>query len=90
MSTQSATAEGPVSDAIEWFYEKNGTRIGQMSTAAMRQLLDQGDISHDTLAWNQSFGQNWRPVRDTELPVIGAPPPLPASHVNASFVWLLD
>lgn len=74
-----------------WFYEIKGRQTGPVTTDVIRELLHQGTVSHETLVWNETFGQSWKPIRDTDIIISGkdTPPPLPATHVNNTFAWLL-
>jgi tetratricopeptide (TPR) repeat protein len=65
--------------SLRWFYELTGGYAGPITAEAMRGLLYQGTVSYDTLVWNATFGQSWKPIRDTEVAVAvkDAPPPLP-------------
>jgi hypothetical protein len=68
-----------------------GGHKGPVTADAIRDLLRRGLVSYDTLVWNETFKQSWKPIRDTELPLIEgvAPPPLPAKSVNNTWAWLL-
>jgi len=65
---------------VQWFYAINGSHAGPVPVDGMRGLLRQGSIDQDTLVWNETFGQSWKRLRDTEIPErILRPPPLPRS-----------
>lgn len=64
---------------IKWFYDSRGKRVGPLSTDAVRKQLQQGEITLDTLVWNLSFGQEWKPLFESGIvDCDGLPPPLPA------------
>lgn len=50
----------------EWFYEKNGRRIGPVMEAQLIGLVGSGEISTQTLVWHQSLTQ-WQPLQATPL-----------------------
>jgi hypothetical protein len=72
MATQDRTS-------LQWFYAVNGGHAGPFGFDAICELLHQRKIFRDTLVWNETFGQTWQPIRDTEIAatVKGVPPPLP-------------
>ena len=76
----------------EWFYEKNGQRIGPIQETQMLGLLETGGLDTQTLVWHPSLTQ-WLPLSATPLansiqhPL--APPPLPAAVINNTIVWIL-
>ncbi len=45
-----------------WFYENGGQSKGPVSAMDIRQLLDVGTITSDTLVWSQDLG-DWTPLR---------------------------
>jgi hypothetical protein len=72
----------------QWFYEKSGARIGPKTEEELRELLEQGEVSYETLVWHSQMGKQWKKVKDTELQLEKCPP-LPASHVNNSVAWAI-
>ncbi len=74
----------------EWFYERRGHRAGPVPEDALLGLAERGAIGPDTLVWTESFGDEWRPFRRSGLSLaVAGPPPLPASGLNNTFVWLI-
>lgn len=53
--------------AQEWFYANGEVSAGPVTIAAIRELLRQGSLSTDNLVWNETFGQTWKSIRDTEI-----------------------
>ncbi|KEP89687.1 MULTISPECIES: DUF4339 domain-containing protein [Aeromonas] len=76
----------------EWFYEKNGQRIGPIMKEQLIGLLGAGDISHQTLVWHQSQPQ-WLPLHATplaaDIPPSSTPPALPAIAISNTLIWIL-
>jgi hypothetical protein len=79
----------------EWFYEKNGQRIGPIQEEQMLGLLATGGLDTQTLVWHSSLTQ-WQPLSATPLaanipsPAIPVTPPaLPAAAINNTIVWIL-
>jgi GYF domain 2 len=74
-----------------WSYDIKGRQTGPVATDVIRDLLHRGTVSHETLVWNETFGQSWKPIRDTDIIISdkNTPPPLPATHVNNTCAWLL-
>jgi len=76
----------------DWFYEKNGQRIGPMDEKQIIGLIENGGLDRQTLVWHPSLEQ-WQPLSNTQLaanissPV--CPPPLPSSSINNTIVWVL-
>lgn len=59
-----------------WYYERNGQRMGPVTSADIQRLFGADAISADGLVWNKSFGGAWKKFRDTEL--YDGPPSFPA------------
>ncbi|MFU8928117.1 DUF4339 domain-containing protein [Acinetobacter puyangensis] len=75
----------------EWFYEKNGERIGAISEAEMQELIQSGILSSDTVVWKKGL-TNWKKLEQTELKQYiddSVPPPLTGQHINNTVVWFL-
>src|SRR5207244_8415452 len=73
-------------DILSWFYELRGAQAGPVTTESMQDLLRRGRLSPETLVWNRTFGQSWKPIRDTDIAAATSkdvPPPLPPTHVEA-------
>jgi hypothetical protein len=62
----------------EWHYQVEGRKFGPVSLQAMKNLLHLGVILRDSLVWKPDFGDQWRPVRETEIVPDPALPPRPA------------
>jgi hypothetical protein len=63
---------------IQWFYAIKGSHVAPTTVDGMRDLLRRGSINQDTLVWNETFGQSWKRLRDTEISEgMARPPPLP-------------
>jgi hypothetical protein len=87
MSEQFGNASGT---SALWFYEVNGGRVGPVPAGTIEDLLRRGTLSYDTLVWTEKFGQFWKPISETEFAAAaGVVPPLPPSHVNNTYAWLL-
>ena len=74
----------------EWFYEKNGKRLGPFSTPDMLSFHSAGDIHDNTLVWTKAFAGEWRPYSTSEIAADNndGPPLLPAANVNSTFAWI--
>lgn len=87
-----ATSLAPTSaePAVQWHYERAGTRVGPVDEAGMQRLLANGTITRDTLVWNPSLGPAFVRLGETSLsPQMVNPPQLPATVVDNSLVWVL-
>jgi hypothetical protein len=62
-----------------WFYLSEDGRAEPTSARVIQEMLRQGSASNDTLVWNETFGQMWKPIRETEIVggTISVPPPFP-------------
>ncbi len=47
---------------MSWFYALNGEQKGPIEEAELRQLVQQGTLSDDSLVWREGM-VNWRPYR---------------------------
>ncbi len=61
---------------MNWFCIINGTQRGPMSPDELRTLLRDGTAKPEDYVWNESFGDQWRRVRDV--------PELAAAAVTAT------
>lgn len=52
---------------IDWFYATNESHAGPITDDEIRNLLRRGVINPNTLVWNKTFGESWKPIRDTEI-----------------------
>ena len=76
-----------------WYYSRDGARVGPHTSDEMRDVALAGDIGDDTLCWQESFGSTWKPLSETELcppRVVAAsvPPPLPVAHIQNRYAWI--
>jgi hypothetical protein len=66
---------------VEWFYAKDGKRIGPLSESSLEQRLGSGEVDLDTWVWRRGM-EDWAPLRVVRTAKIGgapafnAPPPL--------------
>lgn len=74
----------------EWYYEIDRNRVGPVDEEALKALIANGTLTRESLVWTSDFGPEWKPVGATTLSSgIAGPPPLPQTHVNNVYVWLL-
>jgi GYF domain 2 len=66
-------------DALGWFYTTEDGYAGPVGIEELRNLLSNGRVTQNTLVWNETFGESWRPIRDTEIAQRKSPPPIPPS-----------
>jgi hypothetical protein len=52
-----------------WFYSKNASTLGPLARDSMRQLLEEGEITADTMVWTAGMPE-WCLLSQTELSVI--------------------
>jgi hypothetical protein len=62
-----------------WFYLSGDGHAEPTTAKVIQEMLRQGSASNDTLVWNETFGQMWKPIRETEIAggTISVLPPLP-------------
>ncbi|MBH2029246.1 MAG: DUF4339 domain-containing protein [Moraxellaceae bacterium] len=75
----------------EWFYEKNGERVGAISQSQMITLIKTGGLHRDTVVWRKGLN-DWMLLEKTELNQFidsTLPPPLTGQYVNNTMVWIL-
>lgn len=69
MDASSQSQEQSVADsaqvAPEWFYEDRGRRVGPVSASALREAIDAGRVTLETLVWTQGMS-GWVPVGETQ------------------------
>lgn len=74
---------------MEWYCIVTGSQRGPMSLDELRALVRDGTLKPEDYVWNESFGEQWRRMRD--VPELALPPPLasaaaPAPELDAGFV----
>ncbi len=47
---------------MQWFYALDGKRNGPVEEEELRRLISQGIVKPDTLIWNESMGDQWKPA----------------------------
>jgi GYF domain 2 len=62
---------------LGWFYTTQDGYAGPVGNEEIRDLLSKGQLNPNTLVWNDTFGEAWRPIRDTEFVQRTSPPPIP-------------
>jgi hypothetical protein len=84
-----------IPDAMEppstWHVEVRGERKGPMSASQVRTLLQSGQLTRDSLAW-QPGAADWQPLHS--LPAFAqefhaVPPPLSGKAIPNGLVWTL-
>jgi hypothetical protein len=70
--------------AEEWYYTNNGQQMGPVSAAALRQLVEAGNLKATDLVWKEGMSQ-WAPASTTRglFAVQVQAAPLPAQPVPA-------
>lgn len=58
---------------MEWYYQKDGDRVGPVSDDSFREAVVTGDVMSDTLVWNENMTE-WQPYADIDA-VIDPPTP---------------
>lgn len=75
-----------------WHYNSNGKRNGPVDGATIIDLHKRGEISDDTLLWNQQLGNQWArfdTIAEFKSSNGSEPPPLPASAIGDQWAFLL-
>lgn len=77
--------------STDWFYVRDGARVGPRSRDEMEALFSTGVLPPETLVWSSGM-QNWRAA--AELPEFqflahrpGSPPPIPPADRTATAGW---
>lgn len=52
---------------MDWFYTKNGQRIGPLQAEGIRALIISGELGPDDLVWNKTMGENWAKLSDVYI-----------------------
>ena len=58
--------------AANWYFEENGERVGPHDDAEIKDVVNQGRISADTLVWNEKMA-DWAKASDAGLVSSSAP-----------------
>lgn len=68
---------------MDWYYAEGQERRGPISEADLNAKIAAGQITRETLVWNQTFAQ-WQPAGTTALFAAAIPPASPATPSPAS------
>ncbi|MBZ9907770.1 DUF4339 domain-containing protein [Mesorhizobium sp. BR115XR7A] len=66
----------------EWYYEQDGAHRGPVSEADLNVMLANRLINASTRVWTASFGQQWKPAKETQLQTSQPTPPPPLPPVS--------
>lgn len=70
---------------MEWYYERDGVRLGPVTQDQILRYLKNGTITPDTMVWNNSM-PNWESARRTPLLSGGVPGPSDFGGAYGGFV----
>lgn len=77
--------------AEQWYYTRQGQRVGPVSPGQLKQLATAGELAADDLVWKQGMA-SWTPAKDIKglMQAVAAsvqspeaPPPIPATPSEA-------
>ena len=51
---------------MQWYYVKNGQKEGPLSNADIPQFVRRGEITDDTLVWNETM-TDWAPFNEVHF-----------------------
>lgn len=66
--TSSSESSVPPAAAVGWYYLLNGVQVGPLSERELLDIATRGEITPDTLVWQPSFRQRWKPA--ASIPMI--------------------
>lgn len=73
-----------------WHYNAGGVSTGPVSLDDLIGLYKTGKINENTLVWNAEKAGEWAKYRSyPELNDTAAPPPLPATAINDTWIWII-
>ncbi len=49
---------------LQWYYAKDGERIGPVKESELRQLIADGTLQPGDHVWNETMGEQWALVSD--------------------------
>jgi GYF domain 2 len=76
-------------DADMWHYAKGEKRHGPISTEAIMQMFEKGELERQDHVWQKGWSE-WRPIDQTPLiAATSVPPPLSGAAVGSKLVWVL-
>lgn len=68
---------------MQWYYEKDGTRVGPVADAELDNLARSGVVRADTLVWHDGMS-DWKPLGEMRpSPPPSLPPVLPSAAATA-------
>ena len=66
---------------MRWYYTRNGTQAGPVSSDQLKELISDGTIKSDESVWHKGL-DDWEPISNFRglLKPDNVPPPLPSRH----------
>ncbi len=86
-ASSTAAQEEPADSIHQWHYAKDGRRLGPVTLAEVRALLDRGVLDREDLVWTKGMPQ-WKKLGEAKAFSADGPPPLTGSGVNNAVVWI--
>ena len=73
---------------MQWYYSRNDAPCGPVDDTQLKRLIRAGEISGETLVWNSTMGEEWKPASSFGFlffhPVDLQPPSIPSEVESAS------
>jgi hypothetical protein len=74
---------------VEWYYAKDGMRMGPYPANQLLGLYHNKTIELDTQVWRKGLN-DWTEIGRSELhQKVGSPPPIPGGEISNNLVWIL-
>jgi hypothetical protein len=76
--------------SAEWYYVVNGVRKGPVTSAALKDTLDNKELETDAPVWRKGMSE-WKSLRNSDLAhLVATEPPAVASElIGNGYAWIL-
>lgn len=91
---ETTATTGPLQETggvAEWFYARDGKRVGPVSEAEIHRMVAEGALPRTALIWRQGAA-DWVKIQDSELAEKASPsvpPPLSPTGIANGYIWAL-
>lgn len=67
---------------MDWYYMKNGERVGPVQAENIRTQIQEGNLGPADLVWNSGMGEKWSPLKDVYIFAVNFQKDTPGSSQN--------
>ena len=62
-----SSSSDPINNSDHWYYASMGNVCGPYTRVQFLELINKNKLSSETLVWNESISQSWRPLNSIQI-----------------------